>query len=43
MQRSTTPMEWLDGICIELTDHDVMVDLDPALLEWEPGPLGAAR
>ena len=43
MRRPTTPMEWLEGMCIELTDHDVLVDLDPGLLAWNPGPPGAAR
>lgn len=31
----TAPMEWLDDLEIEISEREVMVDLDPAILLWE--------
>lgn len=31
----TAPMEWLEDLEIEISEREVMVDLDPALLLWE--------
>lgn len=35
MSKTTAPTEWLDDLEIEVTERDVMVDLDPAILLWQ--------
>jgi len=34
MDRPTAPKEWLEDVTIEVTEEDLMVDLDPAILAW---------
>jgi hypothetical protein len=33
---------WLEDLDLGLTELDLLGDLDPGLLSWEPGPVGAA-
>ena len=42
MDGTTAPMEWLDDLTVELTERDVMLDLDPAILLWEQALASAA-
>jgi hypothetical protein len=32
-------MEWLDGVSLDVTELDVMIDLDPGWLVWDPEPV----
>jgi hypothetical protein len=36
MNDSTAQTAWLDGLVLELTELDVMTDLDPGSLGWYP-------
>lgn len=35
MSKTAAPTEWLDDLEIEVTETDVMADLDPAILLWQ--------
>ena len=37
MQRSKAPMEWLADLVLDVTSQDLMADLDPGFLAWDPG------
>jgi hypothetical protein len=42
MRVSTASMEWLEDVpLLEITELDVMIDLDPGWLVWDPEPLPA--
>jgi hypothetical protein len=43
MRIATAPPEWLEGIYVELTELDVLADLDPGFLTWEPITVSASR
>jgi hypothetical protein len=36
MKASTASMEWLEDVVLDVTELDVMIDLDPGWLVWEP-------
>jgi hypothetical protein len=42
MTASTAPMEWLEGVALDITEFDVMIDLDPGWLVWDPKPAPAS-
>jgi hypothetical protein len=42
MRVSTASMEWLDDVFLDVTELDVMIDLDPGWLVWDPEPLPAS-
>jgi hypothetical protein len=39
MTASTAPMEWLDDVIVDVTELDLMVDLDPGWLVWDAEPV----
>jgi hypothetical protein len=38
----TAPTEWLEDVGLDVTEFDVMMDLDPGWLEWHPEPAPAS-
>ena len=39
MTASMAPMEWLEGVALDVAELDVMIDLDPGWLVWDPEPV----
>lgn len=35
----TAPTAWLEDVLVDVTELDVMIDLDPGSLVWDPAPL----
>jgi hypothetical protein len=36
MNSETAPTAWLEDIVFELTELDLMIELDPGLIGWDP-------
>jgi hypothetical protein len=38
MSSETAPTAWLEDMVFELTEFDLMIDLDPGSVGWDPLP-----